>query len=277
MSDSVQDLYRTSGERVRAAFGGDRDRARDYYARLLHFVSGVAPADNPPGTTRLIDVGCGTGWSTFAFASAGYDATGIDLNPAAFEAPPDDRYRLLPGSAYEIPFPADTFDVVVCYQCLEHVTEPRRVLDEMVRVCRPGGVVVVVGPNLCSPVTGLAVLARPSSWRSLRFRRRPGMPLHPYGNTVPEVVAVALLRTAQLAVKLVRRSPRFTMREPDRVPPFTADNDACYLCNPTDLIAYFRGHGFRVERRGKPGRLPLAYLVAGGTWVAARKPRHLHA
>ena len=61
------------------------------------------------------------------------------------------------------------------------------------------------------------------------------------------------------------------MREPDITPPFHADNDACYLCNPTDLILYFKRNGFVIERRGNPGRLPLAYLFASGTWVAVRK------
>jgi len=272
MSESVQAMYGESAAAVRASFKDDSVRALDYYAPLLHFVTGVAPPGVPAGTTRLLDVGCGSGWSTFAFAAAGYDATGIDLNPAAFEPPHRDRCRLLRGSATEVPFAAESFDAVVCYQCLEHVPDPRQALDEMARVCRPGGVVVVVGPNLVSPTPGVAHAARPSSWRSLRLRRGAGTPRHPYGNTLPEIAAVALLRAAQLGGKLARRTPQFLMREPDAVPPFHADNDACYLCNPTDLIADFRRRGFAVVRRGKPGRPPLAYLFAGGTWVAARKP-----
>jgi hypothetical protein len=98
------------------------------------------------------------------------------------------------------------------------------------------------------------------------------MAKHPYGNTLPEILGLALLRSAQLVAKLIRRSPRFLMREPDSVPPFQADNDACYLCNPTDLLSYFKGQGFQIEQRGKPAPLPLSYLLAGGTWVAARKP-----
>lgn len=272
MSDSVQSLYSSSGQAVRASFGADRVRALDYYAPLLQFVTGVSPPGAVPGGVRLLDVGCGSGWSTFNFATAGYRATGIDLNPGAFEPPPHDHCDLRRGSATEIPFDSETFDLVACYQCLEHVPDPERALDEMVRVCRPGGAIAIVGPNLVSPVPGLAYAARPSSWRSLGFRRRPGMPKHPYGNTLPEIVVFAVLRSLQLGAKLVRRSPRFSMRDPDTVPPFHADNDACYLCNPTDLISYFKGRGFKIERRGKPGRLPLSYLFAGGTWVAARKP-----
>ncbi len=238
---------------------------------MPRFVSEVQPPRDQSRHLRLLDVGCGSGWSTLAFAEAGYDATGIDLNPVAFEPPPLERCRLREGGATDIPFDADAFDAVVCYQCLEHVPDPRRALDEMARVCRPGGLIAVVGPNLVSPLPGLADALRPSSWRSLPFRLRPGMPRHPYGNTVPEILAVSLLRSAQLLAKLSRRSPRFTMREPDIVPPLHADNDACYLCNPTDRIAYFQGRGFSIERRGKPGRPPLSYLLAGGTCVAARK------
>jgi SAM-dependent methyltransferase len=271
VKDPLEELYRTSDARVRASFGSDARRAGEYYAPLLDFVRRLCQP-SAPNLLRLLDVGCGAGWSTYAFAQAGYDAVGIDLNPQAFEAPASDRCLLREGSATDIPCAADTFDVAVCYQCLEHVPSPERALDELTRVCRPGGVVAVVGPNLVSPVPGLAYLARPSSWRRLSFRRRADMPRHPYGNTVPEILGFAALRGFQMVAKLPLRTPRFTMREPDRKTPFHADNDACYLCNPSDLIAYFRSRGWVVERRGKPGRPPLSYLLAGGTWVAARKP-----
>jgi hypothetical protein len=75
-----------------------------------------------------------------------------------------------------------------------------------------------------------------------------------------------------LAGKLASRSANFSMREPDLAPPFHADNDACYWCNPTDLIHYFQERGFEILAHGRHGRLPLAWLFAGGTWVAARKP-----
>jgi SAM-dependent methyltransferase len=267
----IEHLYREATG-VRAVFGADAGRALAYYAPLVQFVAGVSASG------RLLDVGCGSGWSTLAFARAGYDATGIDLNPRAFEATADpegsgprSRCDLREGSATDIPFPADSFDAVACYQCLEHVPDPQRALGEMCRVCRPGGVVCVVGPNLVSPFPGLLHLARHP--RTVPLRRGPGMPRHPYGNTLGEILGVAVARSCQLVAKLFRRTPHFTMREPDTVPPFHADNDACYLCCPADLIAYFRARGFRVLRRGRPGRPGPTYLFAGGTWVAARKPR----
>jgi SAM-dependent methyltransferase len=268
VTENVENLYRNSEDNVRSSFGQDQGRALAFYSVLIEFIEGLQPNRN----SRLLDVGCGVGWSTYAFALEGYQASGIDLNPQAFEPPPHDRCLLREGSATDIPEPSDSFDIVVCYQCLEHVTEPKRALDEMARVCRPGGIVAIVGPNLVSPFPKLAELIKPSSWRGLPLQRRAGMARHPYGNTLPEILGFAGLRGVQLVAKLFRRAPAFSMRAPDLVPPFHSDNDACYLCNPTDLIKDFRQRGFELVRRGKPGRPPLSYLFAGGTWVAARKP-----
>jgi SAM-dependent methyltransferase len=276
---AVDDAFQTSAEAsyrnvttgVRVSFGADSDRALAYYTELTGFISALCPADARPDKVRLLDVGCGSGWSTFAFARSGYDATGIDLNANAFEPAPGHGLTLREGSATDIPFHSNSFDVVVSYQCIEHVPNPQKALDEMSRVCKPRGIAAIVGPNLISPATGIVEILKPSHWRTMPFRRRPGMPRHPYGNTLPETLAITTVRAFQLLGKLLSPAPHPTMRQPDLVPPFHADNDACYLCNPVDLIKYFRRRGFSIEQRGKPGRPPLSYLFARGTWVAARK------
>ncbi|HSU67035.1 MAG TPA: class I SAM-dependent methyltransferase [Tepidisphaeraceae bacterium] len=269
--EQLQDLYRNSKGAVRSTFASDPGQAAAYYCQLMDFVSRLV---TPGPEKKLLDVGCGSGWSSFEFAKRGFDVTGIDLNPDAFEAPADPAYalRLRARSAMDIPFPDNSFDLVVTYQCLEHVPAPERALDEMTRVCSPGGLVVVVGPNLLSPVKGLATLCNPRAWSRLQFRRKPETPMHPYGNTVPEILSVSVRDMVHLVRKLLRRRPEFLMRSPDLRPPFHADNDACYLCNPTDLIAYFRDRHLAIVRRGRHGRPPLSYLFAGGTWVAARTP-----
>jgi SAM-dependent methyltransferase len=270
--ESTESLYRTAAAGVRPSFGTDRERALHYYARLIEFVCRVHPTSGVLERPRLLDVGCGSGWSTFAFALTGYDAFGIDLNLRGFEPPSTEHCRLQEASALDIPFRDGAFDVVASYQFIEHAPSPERALDEIVRVCRPGGVVCIIGPNLVSPLLPLLYLAKPSSWRDMSYFRRPGLASHPYGNTLWEIIGYTALRTFQMLGKLFRRRPTFTMRVPDTRPPFHSDNDACYLCNPTDLIAFFKSRGFRVVRKGRHGRPPLSYLLAGGTWVAARKP-----
>jgi SAM-dependent methyltransferase len=271
MHSETERLYKSERAGVRPSFGSDRDTALAYYARFVDFVTRVATPCGGARRTSLLEVGCGSGWSTHALSVAGFEATGIDLNARGFEVASGDHLLLREGSALDVPFPDESFDVVVSYQVIEHIPAPERALQEMGRVCRRGGVVCIVGPNLLSPLFSIRYLLTFSSWKRMAYKRKPGMPFHPYGNTLWEILSLIPVRTAQLTAKLLSRTPRFTMRIPDTVPPFHGDNDASYLCNPTDLIAWFKKAGWRLLRRGRHGRLPLSYLAAGGTWVAARK------
>jgi SAM-dependent methyltransferase len=61
-----------------------------------------------------------------------------------------DRLTFIWQDASQLPFEDDTFDAVTCVEALEFVPDPQRVLEELVRVLRPGGVLLVtnrVGPD----------------------------------------------------------------------------------------------------------------------------------
>lgn len=269
-AEQMETLYRTA-QGVRSRFDGDAARATEYFHDYVNFVTRSAPA-RPDAT--LLDVGCGAGWSSYLFAQHGYWATGVDLNHDAFEPPPTAGLALQEASVLDLPFADASFDVVASYQTLEHVPNPRLALNQMLRVCKPGGVVCVVGPNLVSIWQALKALVLVWRNRPTRriFLRDPGMPRHPYGNTLPEALAVLPLTLARLVVKSVVPGQHFTMRRPDSAPPFFADNDACYLCNPIDLTKYLARHGCQIIQNGAYGRPLLTASLAGGTWVAARKP-----
>jgi len=124
MERSTESLYHSEHAGVRPSFGSDQAGALRYYARFVEFVTRVAPPSKSTRRLWLLDVGCGSGWSTHALALAGYDASGIDLNARGFEAPSAEHLHLREGSVLEIPFPNETFDVVVSYQVIEHVPAP---------------------------------------------------------------------------------------------------------------------------------------------------------
>jgi SAM-dependent methyltransferase len=265
-----QILYASSSEAVRPK-GMTEAEAIAFYLTYVDFV--IRSSGRSSG--RLLDVGCGNGWSSYVFAERGFESTGVDLNSAAFEPPLLPNLKLQEGSVLGLPFAACSFDVVSSYQMLEHVPNPETALREMLRVVRPGGTVSIVSPNLLSILSSLRGLTR-YVWRNRPLHtivfRSESMPRHPPGNTIPELLGTLVGSSARLIGKLMSRRVVFSMRVPDLRPPFHADNDACYLCNPVDIAKFFRSQGCQILQNGQYGRPPLSWLATTGTYVTARKP-----
>jgi SAM-dependent methyltransferase len=106
----------------------------------------------------VLDVGAGVGhWGRLLGHVLPPDVTvvGIDREPKwveeatrrADDAGLGDRYSYLQASAEDLPFEDESFDLVTCQTVLMHVADPRRVIREMTRVTKPGGLVVASEPN----------------------------------------------------------------------------------------------------------------------------------
>lgn len=113
---------------------------------LAQIVAACSVAD---GMT-VLDVACGPGIVACALAGEGVSVTGIDLTPAMIEQARNRAARsgvsvdFQVGDARNLPVQAESFDRVVTRYSFHHMEDPRKVLAEMARVCRPGGRLVVV-------------------------------------------------------------------------------------------------------------------------------------
>jgi SAM-dependent methyltransferase len=100
----------------------------------------------------VLDAGCGVGYGIEILAGGGAGAvSGVDLDADAV-ATAKERYgelaeAVVEGDLRELPFDAESFDVVVCLEALEHVDGAGKALAELRRVLRPDGVLVVSSPN----------------------------------------------------------------------------------------------------------------------------------
>ena len=105
-----------------------------------------------PGAA-VLDVGCGTGDDARELAKlvgARGRVVGVDASESliaearrrAEGAVP--RLEFLVAEAHRIEFPADSFDACRADRVLQHLADPSAALAEMVRVCRPGGIVEIV-------------------------------------------------------------------------------------------------------------------------------------
>lgn len=102
----------------------------------------------------VIDVGCGDGGLIGFCAGQGAEVVLIDRDRERLAAT-EERIRISPARAYRailsecdpIPVADGTGDLVVCTEVLEHVPDPKKFLDELIRVTKPGGRLLVTVPD----------------------------------------------------------------------------------------------------------------------------------
>lgn len=147
----------------------------------------VLQACQVSASDKVLDVACGPGLTACAFAGLAAHVTGIDLTPAMIEQAQVlqrtqglDNLAWHVGDVSSLPFPDGAFSLVFTRYSFHHMLDPQSVLAEMVRVCAPGGRVVVVDVYTSSPEQAAAydhveTLRDPSHVRALRLEELEGL------------------------------------------------------------------------------------------------------
>lgn len=99
---------------------------------------------------RVLDVGCGYGFFLAAAREQGWTVAGVDVSHLGVEFASQrlglgDVHR---GHLASAPYPPASFDAVTMFNVLEHVTDPRSLLRDALRLLRPGGTLLVRVPNM---------------------------------------------------------------------------------------------------------------------------------
>lgn len=94
---------------------------------------------------QVLDYGCGTGWLSTILALRGAQVTGIDISAVAIQAARrlaqayEVEVDFQVASAYDLPFQAASFDVIIGQAILHHLRDKTGAAQELRRVLRPGG------------------------------------------------------------------------------------------------------------------------------------------
>jgi 2-polyprenyl-3-methyl-5-hydroxy-6-metoxy-1,4-benzoquinol methylase len=99
----------------------------------------------------VLDAGCGVGYGSAMLARAGAgEVVGLDLSATAIEAAREAapaNASFVVGDVHALPFAAGRFELVVCFEVIEHVESQDDVIAELARVLAPGGVLAISSPN----------------------------------------------------------------------------------------------------------------------------------
>jgi ubiquinone/menaquinone biosynthesis C-methylase UbiE len=167
---------------------------------------------------RILDAGCGVGGTSIALRKHGAVVCAMDRSSARLEqlrAATDD-IDVREGDLSSLPFGDASFDAVVLQDVIEHVTDPARVLHEITRVLRPGGVLYLSTPNrdalpnlVADPHFGLPLVSRKSR-EQLRSVLRRHRPADAERDDIAQLLSArqldALLRAAGLRWRYVNRA-----------------------------------------------------------------------
>jgi SAM-dependent methyltransferase len=248
-----------------------RDLALDNYVSL------VSRHRSPHGI--LLDLGCGKGETTGRLAARGRYVVGLDISALLLSQPQplDGQHRpnFVIGDIVRLPFRSHSVSCVSLHNVIEHVPDTDGLLREIVRVLRDDGQVIIVSPNLLSPVRPLRHLLGIEGFNT-RF----------YGSGWGAVAAI-VSNIYLLMTKLSARQPAFTHRTPLLGDDFQCpDDDAVYMANVVDLRKWFEASGFTAvytqflpQRRRFSDRLKsqvlgwLPWLDKGFCLIAQRNTR----
>jgi ubiquinone/menaquinone biosynthesis C-methylase UbiE len=135
--------------------GGSRLKERLQFnleAARKSFLHAMRQAGVPMAGVRVLDVGFGSGMLLFLFERSCAIA-GTELSSAAIErararaaAAGYARFEFVQSEGLRLPFPDESFDVVIASHVIEHVFDDLALLRELHRVARPQGHVVIVAP-----------------------------------------------------------------------------------------------------------------------------------
>ncbi|MCY1720526.1 methyltransferase domain-containing protein [Prolixibacteraceae bacterium Z1-6] len=124
--------------------------------RVREFIFSQAPK-NP---NRILDVGCGNAWVAELFCSSANEVISMDISHTnvgkALEKYPYKNHSGVVADVLNLPFRENSFDCIIASEIIEHVVHPNHFVENLIRILKPGGVLLVTTPykeklqyNLC--------------------------------------------------------------------------------------------------------------------------------
>ena len=184
----------------------------------------------------ILDLGCGPGLSSYLLSERGFIVTGLDISQKFLDvskSKESEKLHLVQGDVCSLDFPDSSFDIVSSHELIEHIIEVDKALREMQRVVKKGGKIIILAPNLFSPLSTLRAVFRAK--RKVSFYK-----------TRLNALKLFIQNSFLLIKKWLQKQPDFIILSP-RLDNFSgSDEDAVYLSSFLDIYKWLKNNGFKV-------------------------------
>jgi SAM-dependent methyltransferase len=189
-----------------------------FYRLLAEDTVREASRYSEPAGARILDVGGASGYVADAFRGVGAWAATAEYDAGQMREHGRRLLNGLGGDGCALPVRSNSVDICHSSNVLEHVRSPERMLAEMVRVVRPGGIVYVTFTNWLSPWGGHETSPWHyfgGEWSAKRFAQRHGRePKNRFGVTLFPLSVATVLQWARACpdAVLLEAFPRYYPR-----------------------------------------------------------------
>lgn len=129
----------------------------------LHFRKIIYKVKKFKSGGTLLDIGCGVGILLDVAQRNGFEVKGIELSRWASEFARDKGFDVITGNLLDTVYTERSFDVIVLNHVLEHLPNPRAILQEAKRILKDDGLLIIGAPNFDSYMAKI----RKEKWFSL--------------------------------------------------------------------------------------------------------------
>lgn len=236
-------------------------KRKDFASWFPKYYVALKPVNNGP----ILDIGCGVGQVINRFTEEGFYALGIDVSLIGIQmARQSGKGNFVVASAHKLPFKEDSFESVGCYDFLEHTYYPNACLNEMVRVLKSDGRIVVTSPNF------LKVMGLRSDYHwHMRGLRRKASNFY----TLLRKIIYSLVCPWKIAFDFMQPESNYK----------GGDADTVCITNPIDVICHLEKFGVKIIYQSalstfhpskiveRLSELPIVRTVAGGFFIIGVK------
>ncbi|MBN1898908.1 MAG: class I SAM-dependent methyltransferase, partial [Spirochaetes bacterium] len=149
-------------------------KKKSWKYRLERFFIRIETKDPLLEPGKLLDIGCGSGSFLYDMRKKGWETFGVEISKNACDTGKRSGLNIFCGTLAEARFKKDQFDYIRSNHSFEHMVDPNRTLEEMRRILKPGGKVLIGVPHIKS----MNATVFKEYWYYL------GAPFHPFNYSV---------------------------------------------------------------------------------------------